>query len=425
MRFELTLKNTDGVIETLFYDNTASTLTRRNGERVDLSTTGFAYADNVAFTEWKVGRKIRAVKRLKIQLGLGCNYSCSYCSQSAHKMGAVATSTMDASTFIENIDTWLEGEPDKIELWGGEPLLYWKKIKLLAPALRARFPRAVLSVITNGALLDDEKADFLRLHGVRIAISHDGPGHTLRGPDPFDDPEWVAMVQRVYDTHQLAFNMVLTEGNRSPSAAIEWIRSRLGRPVACNVESIVNVYSGEGELSASVRGEISQNLFMDLVTGKLHDVGTLTWKLHSFYHTLAYGEPPSARGQKCGMDRPDWLAVDLDGNVLTCQNVGANSGHKIGELARYDQIDLDTVTPHTQRAGCPSCPVLHLCYGSCMYLHGAEFSQTCNNEYAANLAVFMAALYFLTGYVLTGIQHLDAPAKVKKFIPIKEVAYGL
>ena len=38
------------------------------------------------------------------------------------------------------IDGWIADAPEKIELWGGEPFLYWAKIKRLIPALAARFP---------------------------------------------------------------------------------------------------------------------------------------------------------------------------------------------------------------------------------------------------------------------------------------------
>lgn len=425
MVFELELTGTDGVKETLRYDNQRSLLTHANGERVSLEKTGFAYADNVehagsaAFSPERPARKSHTVKRLKIQLGLGCNYECSYCSQASQRTAGAVTNTRDAETFLQNISGWLEGAPDKIEFWGGEPLLYWKKLQVLVPALHCQYPDAVLSIITNGALLDDEKVDFLRLHKVRVTISHDGPGQHLRGPDPFDDPEWVGVVRRLHAVHGVHFNMVLSAANRSPAAAMEWIRSRLGVDVPCNVESIVNVYHEQQPISQAELAEIQKNLFTDMATGKLHDVGTLTYKVHNFYHTLAYGEPAEVRGQKCGMDRPDWLAVDLDGNVLTCQNVGAQGGHKIGEVGRFDDIALNTAWHHTQRDGCRDCPVLHFCYGGCMFLTGPLFDETCRNEYAANLAVLMAALYFLTGKVLTRIQGAVAP---KRGFPVKVVA---
>ncbi|BBI61648.1 hypothetical protein HSBAA_29540 [Vreelandella sulfidaeris] len=42
--------------------------------------------------------------------------------------------------FLDGLNDWLVGQPQRIEFWGGEPLVYWKKLKLLVPALRERFP---------------------------------------------------------------------------------------------------------------------------------------------------------------------------------------------------------------------------------------------------------------------------------------------
>lgn len=73
--------------------------------------------------------------------------------------------------------------------------------------------------------------------------------------------------------------------------------------------------------------------------------------------------PIEALGQKCGMDSPDAIAVDLRGNVMTCQNTGAKDAHKIGHVADFDAIALDTATHFAFRPECISCPVVQLCKG--------------------------------------------------------------
>ena len=83
--------------------------------------------------------------------------------------------------------------------------------------------------------------------------------------------------------------------------------------------------------------------------------------------------PIEALGQKCGMDQPDAIAVDLRGNVMTCQNTGAKGAHKIGHVADFDAIALDTATHFAFREECMACPVVQLCKGSCMFLEGEFF----------------------------------------------------
>jgi len=108
------------------------------------------------------GKKTQKVKKLKIQLGLGCNFSCSYCLQGTEIAKASATSTNDANIFLKKIDSWLDPEQlEKIEFWGGEPLLYWKKLEILVPALREKFPNLKFSTISNGSLLTKEIIDQL------------------------------------------------------------------------------------------------------------------------------------------------------------------------------------------------------------------------------------------------------------------------
>ena len=95
--------------------------------------------------------------------------------------------------------------------------------------------------------------------------------------------------------------------------------------------------------------------------------------------------PIEALGQKCGMDSPDAIAVDLRGNVMTCQNTGAKDAHKIGHVADFDAIALDTATHFAFRPECISCPVVQLCKGACMSLEGDFFAQSCANEFAFNV----------------------------------------
>lgn len=413
----------------LRYDIEANALTDMDGAPVDLSPAGYKYPQ--ARPDFKPvhsvspdnpGRKSRKAKLLKIQLGLGCNYACSYCSQSSHKDEADKTSREDAYAFMSNLDEWLDGKPEKIELWGGEPLLYWEKIKVIVPQMRERFPDATMSVVTNGTLLTRQKVDFLRENRVRVTISHDGPGQALRGADPFDDPRWVATVQYLYDTLGVHFHMVMTKQNVSPSAAVKWVRDRLDRPVVCNVESIVDVHhsGGADALTDADLDEVRANLFNDIASGKCDAMPVIQWKLEDFFTGLSLGIPLASRGQQCGMDLDDTLAVDLHGNVLTCQNVGAAT-HKIGHVDDFDGIRLNTSKGHAQRAECGACPVVHLCLGSCMFLDGLEFDLTCRNQYAANMGVFQAALYFITGDVLTAVVP-EQKVPGRRFIPIKAVA---
>jgi uncharacterized protein len=120
-------------------------------------------------------------------------------------------------------------------------------------------------------------------------------------------------------------------------------------------------------------------------------------------------------GQKCGMDRPSTIALDLKGNILTCQNTSAeavapnNTSHKLGHVLQLENSKLHTSTHWSQRDACPKCPVLSLCSGSCMFLEGTEFQASCDVSYTDKIAMFAVGFEQVTGYIPIFIEGHDLP----------------
>ncbi|WP_375568348.1 radical SAM protein [Seohaeicola saemankumensis] len=352
--------------------------------------------------------KSHAPRVLKIQLGLSCNYACSYCNQAVQIADATVSKLADVEAFLAGLDGWIEGAPEKIELWGGEPFLYWAKIKRLVPALAARFPGASFSIITNGSLLDREKLDFIAEHDIAITISHDGPGQHLRGPDPLEDPEKRAWIEVLLAERpdKTGFNALLTREHHDLAALKAWFAEKVGPDVFVGLEGVVNVYDaataiGPGRFERAELNSLTRSIFEALVEDP--NAFGLGERIDEFFTSIQRQRPVEALGQKCGMDREDTIAVDLRGNVMTCQNTGAKGSHKIGHVAEFDAIALDTATHFAFREECMSCPVVQLCKGSCMFLEGEFFAQSCANEFAFNMGIMMAAVWWLTGMVVVGV----------------------
>jgi uncharacterized protein len=122
------------------------------------------------------------------------------------------------------------------------------------------------------------------------------------------------------------------------------------------------------------------------------------------------------------MDRADQLAVDLSGQVMTCQNTGAKGRHGIGSLAAVDAIRLDTAWHWSHRECCNHCPVLQLCKGGCMFLEDELFAQSCENEFHYNRAILAGVIKYVTGLELERIEgDVRRPARRKR-IPIVAAA---
>ena len=388
MWFDLTLEARDGSRHHVRYNPHTSEC-----EGLPLPVEPGIFAQVARVAKDKPLGKSRAPRILKIQLGLSCNYACSYCSQ--------AFQIADAT--------------EKIELWGGEPFLYWAKIKRLIPALAERFPAARFSIITNGSLLDREKLDFIAQYDIAIGISHDGPGQHLRGPDPLDDPDkrrWIeALLAERPD--KTGFNAVLTRQHHDLRALKAWFAEKVGPDIFVGLEGVVNVYDaataiGTGRFEPADLNSLTRSIFEALVEDP--NAFGLGERIDEFYAAIQRRRPIEALGQKCGMDREDTIAVDLRGNVMTCQNTGAKGAHKIGHVGAFEDIALDTATHFAFRDECMSCPVVQLCKGSCMFLEGEFFAQSCANEFAFNMGIMMAAVWHLTGMVVIGMEGSGSPS---------------
>ena len=191
------------------------------------------------------------------------------------------------------------------------------------------------------------------------------------------------------------------------------------KSISGNIPEIINVGNLRSEeillpydqggvaLSPQTDGEHRANLesaFWEAVAGESMPVSTLRSKIEEFFRSIAKARPASSLGQKCGMDRAGSLAVDLKGNALTCQNMSADTHHRIGHVDAFDDIRLTTAHHFSTRPECPKCPVVLLCQGACLFLEGDLWKHACDNSFTHNLAVLAASLYWLTRLVLVEIE---------------------
>jgi len=443
MTYRLTLDGEDAL--RLLYNPETSTLIREDGDGEQIVHPAFTTSEPVS---WPVPQRVSPdnpgrkadIRTLKIQMGFKCNYACAYCNQASWNSflgGAVE----DARLFLRTLDTWFatdgaakdDGRGLRIEFWGGEPFVYWTKLKILGDELRRRYPKARFNVITNGSLLDDEKVDWLIAQRVGVQISHDGPAQTYRNPeDILDDPEKCRLIRRLMTaagqigtapesgdrepSFGLGFGTVLTRWNYPLAAVRRHIEDKLDVPsgsISSNTEEILLPYDDDA-MACIPQGEAEHRaalhtLFAEAANGlTVPGCNSVRDKIEDFLDSLSKKRPLAALGQKCGMDREDTIAVNLMGEVTTCHNVSADDPHhNLGNVRDLDAVRLDTAHHHQTRDECRNCPVVQLCKGSCMFLEGPYWQAACDVSFTYNTAMLAAALYYLTGMTLTRIDALD------------------
>lgn len=443
------LNQSTNSIHKLYYDNDTSALTDENGKSVvsviEVADRGTALRTSRENPNGKTTPKV-----LKISLGLSCNYECEYCSQ-RFVPRADETNPDNVGAFLDGLDSWVKEAPDSIEFWGGEPLVYIKTLRPLAERLREKYPKTMFCIITNGSLLTLELNEWLDRMGFLVAVSHDGPGQPVRGPDPLEDPDKKAAIldlyRRLAPQKRMTFNAMLNRENTSRYAIQKFFIELTGDPsVGIGEGGFVDAYD-EGGMGLSLQEDefisFRSQSFAEIRNGQASNIGGARDRLMGFINSIRTGRPSISVGQKCSMDEPDNIAVDLNGNVLTCQNVSSASislngeSHKLGHVSDFDNIKLKTATHWAHRNDCPSCPVLQICKGACMFLEGRMWDASCNNAFSDTIPIFAAGIEFLTGltpiYIDGGnredrkdifglVNGVPEHKKVKKPFPIPVVA---
>jgi uncharacterized protein len=251
----------------------------------------------------------------------------------------------------------------------------------------------------------------------------------VRGPDPFDDPE---QKQRLLGFYRMmsrlkkgfSFNAMLHARNQSRRDIYDWfVRLTGDENITLGEGSLVDAYDEEG-LVNSLRTldehfNFRRTAFSDIyaTNGQIGFQGQLD-KINDFIRSVLTHRESRFLGQKCGMDDEHTLAVDLNGNVITCQNVSAleisknSQPHLGGNLTDYENVELKSVTHWSQRKECPACPVLHLCKGACMFLDKQYWDVSCANAYSDNVALFALAFAKITqGYIPKLIEGQGLPTE--------------
>jgi uncharacterized protein len=275
-------------------------------------------------TPAKIEHGKRNLKTIKIQLGLSCNFECEYCNQ-RFVPHADATNPDDVNPFVDGMSSWYHGGEDglgagtKIEFWGGEPLVYWKTLKPLAEAVKKKYPNCHMSLITNGSLLDIDKNTWLDSLGFSIAVSHDGPGQPVRGPDPLEDEKSkegiLDLYKRLAPKRKFSFNAMINNKNISRAGIQEFfvdlVRRELGeemlRYLVIGEGTFVDAYD-EGGLSASLLDGDEDVKFRNISLneireGKVKAFITINQKVFGFIDTIQFGTRIEGIPQKCGMDK--------------------------------------------------------------------------------------------------------------------------
>jgi sulfatase maturation enzyme AslB (radical SAM superfamily) len=274
-------------------------------------------------------------------LTAGCNLTCSYCYQNAKQHGR----NMDAATVEKGVDLLLSSpRPElKLGLYGGEPLIRFDMVRHAIEYAERRRPGGKpvrYAIITNGTLLDDDKAEFLARHDVETRISFDGvpAAQDERGAGTFRVLD--GLLDRLRARHRLWFEesvqISTTVTPRTFSHLAESIVYFLGKDVRTILFSpqITDTSGWKLESIDELRAQFERIFEASLALWEETGIVPVV----DFRHGDTADDVHMPRGRAmCGAPNGEVVAVDVDGAAYGCV-MFAQSFQKLGSPFLRDQV---------------------------------------------------------------------------------------
>lgn len=109
---------------------------------------------------------------ITLWLSPACNLHCRYCFQD--KKGHLNSGVITEKEIDDFIDFCIRHNISKLHFYGGEPLLYKDIFKYTVKKFWQKIPKALLSITTNGTLIDEEIMKLFEDFNFGVLLSLDG-----------------------------------------------------------------------------------------------------------------------------------------------------------------------------------------------------------------------------------------------------------
>ena len=379
--------------------------------------------------------KSNKVRHLRIQMGLNCNFHCRYCNQTRDREATASVVRMPDSHMVNQFIKKLKQcdiQTNRITLWGGEPFVYYKLMKILVPRLRELYPTACISTISNGSLFDIEKAEWCIDNRIQLTISHDAHAFSVYRNDvnPLDDSNIINALKYYYNkceelqadgdqlaqSMNLAFNVVITPDNCDIIEIDKYFERKFGYPVKWHFEGIVKCDERNVDVIHKFDGQTKTTLLTHmLITGTSDPKGPFWSIREKVSHLMGYiinkvnaNDIP----YPCDIANSDILAVDLNGNILACHGSDPNE-MSIGSLTDLNSTCNTKAIPWMKRSKCANCPVLMTCLSGCCIVSDKDNDIMCENLKLWGAGLLSCAWYILFGCLIDKIEPAD-PQQLKE-----------
>ena len=316
---------------------------------------------------------------LSIQLGMNCNYNCVYCCQEICAPDDLSKTDIDGFLHrLKNLDiNWKTLKC--IQLWGGEPLVYWKFLTKIVKCIREEITdyKGMIHFITNGSLFNQEKFDFIRKYKIIIQISHDGVNHAIQRRTDYDwlddEPTREFIIDWLGRCHHGAVNITFAPiNNPNLMDSLELFYNKIpGVPICAR---------------APLRCDATNQHLMGLYTKKNIEIASDAYYTaltlppnHKYYYMMnpsryrtyqlvknfIYSQPIEGIRYNCPSKQKRSMVFNLHGDYLPCHGSSVAMHCGVGSMdtpnACYDIKFISAAN----REKCKHCLYSQICQGPC------------------------------------------------------------
>lgn len=291
------------------------------------------------------------LKTLNIIFGGACNQKCSYCLQAPDTFNKKG----DPEVFIEKFKRLALDKNitniERINYWGGEPLLYMSAIEKTYNGLKELFSKATHRITTNGTLIDESYVEFCNKDSNIITVV------SLHEYE-LTEKQWklIGKINRLYLS-----GLIHHKKHHLGSYLYRWndITKIVGRPLPLALNP---TYSTSGCDSSYWLTKEDVDVFFD----EVEYIGTtLGYFGLPFYQNVVRSLFYSASKDDLDPERSrcfnaSILSIDLFGNQFRCHHNNQIS-NRIGNVFTNTFYAVN----RSENEGCKDCECISICKGGC------------------------------------------------------------
>lgn len=329
-----------------------------------------------------------------------CNLRCKYCyveeSCKKDKIPQEMSEEIIEKAYRFALRSFPNAKNVSITLYGGEPLLFWKKFHFLVEKAKEIFKdkKVMIGFPTNGTIVSDEILAFLKKNNISFQLSLDGSKKEQDLLRPMANGKGTSEIinknlpkfKEIRD--HLGVRSTITPYNMNLPELFRFFKEKGFKKITfCACSSCQNDFLIREQ---DLPGLFHQwDLLADLYLEHLFEENSpiQIQPIFSMLTALHFGEK---KYNFCGSGK-NLLAVSTDGGIYACHRFIGNEKYKIGDLDQgfYEDSslrkDLFARSVETEK-DCEKCFAKYLCAGGCFHERSQLFSQTFCQIYTHLLA---------------------------------------